>query len=283
MKIPERQPIVEVRCPADIAQLELRRGIADAQRVPRHWHEEYQFSLTQIGAGELQYRGQRLLTPPASLFVVHPGEVHSNLPEQSGVSYRMMLVGTGLMHRVAAEVYGKASALPFFPTTVIFDQALLRQYLALQLVLEQATTSLERQSLLLDLLAALMSRFAASRPASRTFGLERKVIRRACEYLAEHYAENVSLDYLAQIANLSPFHFNRVFAQQFGMPPHAYQTRLRITRAKALLRQGWAIPEVALQTGFADQSHLNRHFKRLVTVTPGQYRKNVQDRSSSRG
>jgi AraC-like DNA-binding protein len=66
-----------------------------------------------------------------------------------------------------------------------------------------------------------------------------------------------------------------------GMPPHAFQTQLRITRAKEMLRRGWPISRVALEAGFADQSHLTRHFKRLLQVTPGQYiqnSKNVQDR-----
>jgi AraC-like DNA-binding protein len=81
---------------------------------------------------------------------------------------------------------------------------------------------------------------------------------------------------------LSPFHLNRLFCREIGMPPHAFQTQVRIARAKTLLRQGLPITGVAMQTGFADQSHLTRHFKRLLKLTPGQYRedsKNVQDNS----
>jgi AraC-like DNA-binding protein len=64
------------------------------------------------------------------------------------------------------------------------------------------------------------------------------------------------------------------------MPPHQFQTLVRVSRAKALLREGWSIPQAASQVGFFDQSHFNRHFKRIIGVTPGQYRvssKNVQD------
>jgi len=64
------------------------------------------------------------------------------------------------------------------------------------------------------------------------------------------------------------------------MPPHAFQTQVRIARAKNLLREGHSISHVATMTGFVDQSHLTRHFKRLVKLTPGQYlqdSKNVQD------
>jgi AraC-like DNA-binding protein len=281
----EKRDVIEVWRPVDLTQLELRRGFSVARPVPRHWHDEYQLCFIQAGEGDLTYRGSNFLTPPASLFIVHPGEVHSNRSfDSSGVSYRMIFVDAESMRLAATEVYRKASGLPFFPTVVVFDQELHRQYLDLHLALERPSSSLERQVLLLNLLTALIVRFAEKQATVRSFGLERKAIKRACDYLVEHYAENVSLENLARIAVLSPFHFNRVFSEEKGMPPHAYQTQLRVARAKTLLREGWAISQVASQTGFADQSHLTRHFKRLVAVTPGHYiqnSKNVQDNADA--
>jgi AraC-like DNA-binding protein len=271
-ELKEKHDLIEVWRPQDLTELELRRGFGVARPVPRHWHEEYQFCLIQSGESELNYRGRNLPTPPTSLFMIHPGEVHSNRAHHStGCSYRTLFVDTELMRRAATDVQGKETGLPFFPTAVIFDEDVLRQYLNLHLALEQASSSLERQVLLLNLLAELIARFAENGERPRLFGSERQAIGRARDYLAEHYAENVSLENLARIARLSPFHFNRIFSEQTGMPPHAFQTQLRVSRAKALLRQGRAISEVASETGFADQSHLTRHFKRLVGVTPGQY------------
>ena len=281
MGMDERQGVVEVWRPDELPQLELRRGFGVSRPVPRHWHEEYQLCLVQKGSGELVYRGDNLTTPPASLFVVHPGEVHSNRAhDRRGCSYRTIFAGAELMRRAAAAVRGKESGLPFFPNAVVFDQDLIRQYLELHFAFERPASSLERQAALLDLLTALVARHAEERATPRPFGPERRAVTRARDYLVEHYDENVSLDDLAGVANLSPFHFSRVFSVQFGMPPHAFQIQLRVERAKALLREGWPIPQAASQTGFADQSHLTRHFKRLAVVTPGQYRqnsKNVQD------
>ncbi|MGA9997835.1 MAG: AraC family transcriptional regulator [Pyrinomonadaceae bacterium] len=283
MELDEKRDLIEVWRPSDLTQLELRRGFSVARPVPRHWHEEYQLCLIQSGPSELGYRGSSLPTPPASLFMIYPGEVHSNRAyDNAGCSYRTLFVDTELMRGASIEVHGKETGLPFFPTAVVFDKDVLSQYMDLHLALEQPASSLERQVLLLNFLAVLIARFAESRPQPRLFGPERQAVTRACDYLVEHYAENVSLENLARIANLSPFHFNRVFSEQFGMPPHAFQTQLRVSRAKTLLREGWTIPQVASETGFADQSHLNRHFKRLAGVTPGQYRlssKNVQDRA----
>jgi AraC-like DNA-binding protein len=281
MKDEERQDVVEVWRPAELPQLELRRGFGVARPVPRHWHEEYQLCLVQKGSGDLRYRGDTFQTPPASLFIVHPGEVHSNRAhDDGGCSYRTIFAGAELMRRAAAEAHGRDAGLPFFPTTVLFDEDVLRRYLELHFAFERPATGLERETALVRLLALLVERFAERRPPERSSGAERQAVKRARDYLAENYAEPVTLEDLARVANLSPYHFSRVFAEQTGMPPHAFQIQLRVARARELLRQGWPIPQVATHTGFADQSHLTRHFKRLTVVTPGQYArnsKNVQD------
>jgi AraC-like DNA-binding protein len=268
-----KKEFIEVWRPDDLPLLEVRRGFHVASPVPRHWHDEYQLCLVQAGDGELNYRGTHFHTPPASLFVVYPGEVHSN-QAYGNCSYRTMYIDPQLMSNAASQLHEKATDIPFFPTTVIFDQIVISQYLDLHIAIEQPSSTLERQSVLLNLLVQLISRFSEKRSSPRLLGLGHHAIKRAHEYLSEHHDENVSLEDLAAIANLSPFHFNRIFSEQMGMPPHAYQTQLRILRAKALLRKGLSIPAVAMETGFADQSHFTRHFKRLVAVTPGQY---IQD------
>jgi transcriptional regulator GlxA family with amidase domain len=69
----------------------------------------------------------------------------------------------------------------------------------------------------------------------------------------------------------------RVFQQATGMTPHTYVLDVRIKRARQLLHQGQAIAQVAQATGFVDQSHFHKQFKRILGVTPGQYRKFLQD------
>jgi len=81
----------------------------------------------------------------------------------------------------------------------------------------------------------------------------------------------VTLEALARHAGISAFHLCRVFRQTVGMTPHAYQTQVRVRHARSLLRAGLPITTVAAQTGFYDQAHLTRHFKRIVGLTPGRY------------
>ena len=95
--------------------------------------------------------------------------------------------------------------------------------------------------------------------------------RRVAEYLEENLARPVTLDELSAATGRSKYHLLRVFRQETGLPPHAWQMRARVLRARGLLDRGMAVARAALETGFADQAHLTRHFKRLLGVTPGRY------------
>jgi AraC-like DNA-binding protein len=257
-------------------------GPADA--LPKHSHAEYQFCLSLDFPGEYYYRGTHHPVPVGSLSVIHPGEMHSarDLDDrQTPATYRTIYIRPERVAGITAEVAGRKTSVPFFSNPIILDSALSQHFLVFHRAVENAALKLEQESLLLSLLVQLMVRYAAILPSSRLLKQERRSVQRVREYLQDNYAENVTLDRLAQIANLSPYHLNRVFSAEVGIPPHAYQTQVRIDRAKLLLSRGVSIKQVAVDTGFTDQSHLTRYFKRLIKVTPGQYRlqnsKNIQD------
>jgi AraC-like DNA-binding protein len=99
--------------------------------------------------------------------------------------------------------------------------------------------------------------------------------------MQDEYASPLTLQYLSTVAGLTPSHLVRVFNHHYGMTPHAYLLNQRIRHARALLVQGHPLVEVALATGFSDQAHFQRQFKRLVAATPGQYQ-SLPQRSSTR-
>jgi AraC-like DNA-binding protein len=274
-------PAIRVWRAPDIDGVELHRGIGVTRVVPPHWHDEYQLCLIEEGAGELFYRAVRHLNPAWSLFIVHPGEVHSNRATAAeGCTYRTLNVQPELLRRASCEVSGKERGLPWFPTTVFLDGALLRRFVRAHSLLERPTAGLERDAALVSLLSLLVERHAETPRAAGADRVDSGVAARVRDYLESHCAEEIRLADLARIASLSPYHLSRVFRRAYGLAPHAYQIQARISRARVLLRQGLSPAQVAARTGFADQSHFHRRFKSVVGVTPGAYvdrRKNVQD------
>jgi len=109
-----------------------------------------------------------------------------------------------------------------------------------------------------------------------------RIAARARAVLTEGMAEPPTLQRLAAALGTSPFALLRAFRDTYGMPPHTWLTDARVRRARRLLDTGSTPADVAAAVGFTDQSHLSRHFSRIVGVPPGAYqreRKNVQDSS----
>lgn len=257
--------------------MELRAGREVQDPYPVHWHEEYQLCLVEGGGGWLDYRRERHATPLATLFVVHPGEPHANqAPDHVGCSFRSMYLPAEFFARANAELRG-SGGVPFFSTTVIDDGATVATYRRLHRGLWRGDLPLRVEGLLCDFAELLLDR--AAEPHARAAPL-RTGVDRVKELLTDRAADSLPLEELAAEAGLSKFHLHRLFREQVGMAPHAFQVQARVARAKRLLREGAPVAEAAHSSGFADQAHLTRWFRRLVLLTPAEYQrqsKNVQD------
>ncbi|MGE5549385.1 MAG: AraC family ligand binding domain-containing protein [Bacteroidota bacterium] len=255
-----------------LGELELLRAQYVTHAFAPHIHEGYAIGVIEAGAEGFLYRGAYHVAPAGTMVALNPGERHTGeAAARSGWTYRMLYPEARLLQQAAAEVAGRSRAMPFFGRCVIRDELVAQWLLNLHAALEEGVSVLERESRLLWVLAHLVSRHADDRPSPPALRPERESVRRAREYIEQCYAGNILLEDLARAANHSPFHLLRVFRREVGLPPHAYLTLVRVRQAKRLLAEGRPILEVAAQTGFSDQSHLTRHFKRLVGVTPGQF------------
>ncbi|MGL5817104.1 MAG: helix-turn-helix domain-containing protein [Phycicoccus sp.] len=130
--------------------------------------------------------------------------------------------------------------------------------------------ALAQQSAVQSLVAALLP--ALGRPPRPAGRRGYAAVRAARHHLEENVAGNVSLDDLASMTRTSKYHLARTFSQIIGVPPHTYQLHLRVARARRLLTSGVPPAETASILGFADQSHLGRHFRSVTRLTPAAYR-----------
>ena len=257
---------------ATLSNLELLHATYVTHTFAPHSHEGYVIGVIEQGAEQFAYRRSQHVAPVGSIVFINPGEVHTgSSASEHGWTYRTLYPSIELLQRAVSDLTGRPRDIPFFAEPVVHDPEMMTEISLTHRALEEQASALERESRLLWTLSRLILRYADDHPRPHPFTKEHMGIQRVRCYLEENYAENISLDQLAAIAQLSPFHLLRSFRDQVSLPPHAYQIQLRIMHAKHMLRMGLPCIDTALAVGFADQSHFTKHFKRIVGVPPGLY------------
>jgi AraC-like DNA-binding protein len=262
------------RC-ADLGGLELFRASVSQFTFRPHAHGEYFIALTESGLATPAYRGDRRAIGPGDMIVLNPEEGHAGGPPPgSSWTYRALYVPEDLMRQAMTELAPPAPS--GFTADVIRDPHIAALLLRFHNLSESPGSSpLQREACLAEGLTLLASRYAGSPRPPRQPGREPRAVRLAREFLHEHAADTVTLRDLARHTGITPSHLCRVFRQATGMTPHDYQVHIRVRNARTLLLAGCPIAQAAAETGFWDQAHLTRHFKRTMGLTPGRYLANL--------
>jgi AraC-like DNA-binding protein len=254
--------------------LELLRARYTRQRFAPHAHDEFVFGMVEAGAARTFFRGTEDVHTAGSVITFAPGEVHTGAPAvDAGWSYRVLYPSESLVRFIAREATERDFA-PMFGTSCVHDPGLADRVRSAHLVLEGDADHLQKECALLEAIGEIVIRHgsaahrnipAPSAPRSTA------ALRRVRDLLEAEYARTVTIRELADEAGLSTFHLIRVFRATFGLPPYKYLEQIRIQQARRLIRHGFPLTHVVHATGFSDQSHLTRYFKRIVGVTPGSY------------
>jgi AraC-like DNA-binding protein len=255
----------------DLGDLQLFRATAICYSYARHSHANYSIGLIEAGVGGNYYRGSNYLAPPESIVLMNPEEVHTGYSaEGQPLSYRMLYVSINAVHQTAKDLQIKES--PYFKDAVVQDRPLAKHLLSLHKELERSLNQLEYQSRFVNVLSEILTHYADVKVPSFRPQKEHRAVQLIKTYLQDNFSSNISLEQLANLTSLNRSYLVRVFCQSVGMPPYTYLNQVRVEKAKQLLTQGVSVAEVAIAVGMSDQSHLTRHFKRIVGITPGQYR-----------
>jgi len=255
-----------------LAGVELLSARYIEQRFVPHVHDGFVIGMIVDGAQRYRYRGADHLAPRGTLVLINPDEVHTGSKgHDQGWLYRAFYPHNTRLDSLMQELDISTCATHAFSETLYRDPDLVAGFHHLHRLLENGSEALEQQTLWREMMLALFARHAKLRLPGEA-GREPRAIARAKELLLTHLAEPPSLEALAEAVHLSPFHFARCFRKATGLPPHAWLMQQRIARARALLRDGCLPVQVAMQLGFADQSHLSRQFKKVYGVGPRAYR-----------
>ncbi|MFJ8538721.1 AraC family transcriptional regulator [Streptomyces sp. NPDC093591] len=230
---------------------------------PMHVHEAWTLLIVDDGAVRYDLDRHEHGTPHDTVSLLPPHVPHNGSPvTPDGFRKRVVyLDGTHL----GDDLIGPAVDGPD-----LRDPVLRRRVGQLHTALVRPGEELEAESrltLIGDRLRTLL------RPRLHTGHARRDpaLARRLRELLDERVVEGLSLEEAAGLLQAHPAHLVRVFSTAYGIAPHQYLNSRRVDRARRLLLEGRPPGEVATETGFFDQSHLTRHFRKLVGITPGRY------------
>ncbi|MBV8045677.1 MAG: AraC family transcriptional regulator [Paludibacterium sp.] len=248
--------------------VELYRAHIVRHAFEPHTHEAFGLGAIENGAERFRYAGSEHLAPPGSLVLMNPDELHTGRAEtEGGWRYRMAYLDPEVVARVSGEPGW------WFSEAVRVDVASARRVTGLLDALWRAEEPLAFDSLLYALLAELRRHARVPRPAPAEGALRFAPV---LDYLRAHLSRRLTLDELATVAGLSPFHFLRRFQAHYHVTPQQMLMALRLYQAKQLLAAGLPPAQVAADTGLADQAHLTRAFVRRYGVTPARYQRQVR-------
>jgi AraC-like DNA-binding protein len=236
---------------------------------------EYVFGVVTGQAMRSRRGREHRLIRPGQLVAWDPSNAHAGTAvDGQPWSSRLMIVEAADLATLASDEETDVLADILFPEPVVSAPDLVADFLRLHTALETPTTRLERDEQLVEWLHALIERSKAVRlQRSPLSTRDDTALRSALDYLGDRPERNVGLEELAAAAGIGKFRLIRLFRERTGLPPHALHVAHRVRAARRLLEAGHTIAATAAATGFADQSHLHRHFRRSLGMTPGEYQR----------
>ncbi|WP_371535502.1 AraC family transcriptional regulator [Streptomyces sp. NBC_01023] len=234
---------------------------------PMHVHDAWTLLIVDDGAVRYDLDRHEHGTPHDTVSLLPPHVPHNGSPATPrGFRKRVLYLD---MTQLDAGYIGAAVDRPD-----LVDPVLRSGVGRLHTALASRGDELEAESRLALISERLRGHLRPGTAARRREDDGRSVAYRLRELLDERLVQGVTLQEAAAEVHAHPAHLVRAFSGAFGITPHQYLTSRRVDRARGLLLEGQRPGEVAVATGFYDQSHLNRHFKRVVGIAPGRYARN---------
>ncbi len=231
-----------------------------------HRHDSYAIGTTLHGVQAFRYRGAAERSGAGQLFVLHPDERHDGRAgTAAGFRYRILYVEPAAI----GDALG-GGPLPFVRQAVSEDRRLAAAIGAALAELDRPLDELHRDQILLGLADALAAVDPSARPRQAPPPC-RRAVERARDLLDAHVADGVGSAELEAATGLDRYALARQFRRCLGTTPHRYLVMRRLDRARTLIAQGTGLAEAALASGFADQSHMTRHFRSAYGLPPGHW------------
>lgn len=231
-----------------------------------HRHDTYAIGRTLSGVQSFRYRGSIRNSLPGGTMVLHPDEPHDGQAGTGdGFHYRMVYVDPALFQQALG---GKP--LPFLKGGLSNDPRLFAATESLLHAMDSTIDPLEQDGALHELAMALD---AVAGGPDKPRPVDYRAAARARDYLLASLDRPVTLDELAAATGRDRWSLSRDFRTLFGTSPHRYLTMRRLDLVRQFVLRGMSLADASAASGFADQSHMTRHFKQAWGVAPAQWLK----------
>lgn len=248
------------------------RSVSDGRHVcyARHSHETFSIGLIDTGASTYINGLSQCRIEAGAIVLMNPGDVHACNPIRNQPwAYRMLYIDADWLSKLQDDLGLGGLGYRRFTPILTHDAQLRAGFRCLHArLIDNDIEPLAKRNAALEFFSDLHDRLGLEMIAL----VSESRLQRAAEFISDNYRRSIKLDEISEAAGISPSSLIRSFKKHFGMTPHAYLTNRRVQFARAELRLGRPIADVALAAGFADQAHLQRAFKQLLAATPGHYR-----------
>lgn len=233
-----------------------------------HRHDTYALGFTIQGVQSFSYRGASEHSLPGQVFVLHPDETHDGRAGTgAGFRYRILYVEPRLIREALGD---ERCPLPFVRDAVSNDQRLAAAIMPALDDLEVPLEDLHRDQIVLDLAEALAA--VDSSVARRAlFARHLRAVTIAREFLDAAVQKAVTSVEIETVTGIGRYALARQFRACLGTSPYRYLVMRRLDRVRSLILKGAPLADAAFSSGFADQSHMTRHFKKAYGMSPGRW------------
>lgn len=257
---------------------------------PHHWHEHLEFLYFVSGEATIECGSTAIEAREGDLIVVNSNELHYGISRSTNLSYYALIADISLLHSKSVD-----AAETKFITPISQNRILLRNLIVgdtkitecMHAIINEMETrefgfELAIKSELYRLLMLLLRGHVATVLSKDEYAERIKNVERFSpifQYIDQQYMEDLSVDFLSEIAGLSRFHFSRLFKELSGRTVTEYVTATRLNKADYLLRHSpLSISDIAVATGFNDIYYFSRTFKKHRRMSPSMLREEQGDK-----
>ncbi len=239
--------------------IELKSAMFIDKNFPSHFHQSWSLAHIEYGSENIAFNNSGFLVCKNAIQLIPPHSIHKNWSNKNNAwAYKALYISDDVVKNAAKKINADYSFLASFPYFISYSD--------FDFDINEASIFKIIENLFLDTLND------AHQPYLKKYTNDS--FDDILDYLSLNYNQSITLETLQKKFKVNKFKLQKSFKKSIGLTPLEYLTTIRIENSKKLFYTDVPLVEIALESGFYDQSHFTHSFKKYVGVTPGNYKKN---------